>query len=105
MASNERSIPNSASVMKSRIPVAVLKTADKRRTFSEIANAYPHNVKLKKGRIADGYRSNLRTWFKDNNIRIYSVSGDTADVVWDKTWTTFYFKQPGHATLFSLNWL
>jgi hypothetical protein len=77
----------------------------KLRTVEETIRLFPHHVRIKPAKIALGGRTRMREWLSEQQIRVYHLYGDAADVYWDTSWTNFYFKHDKHAVLFKLKWL
>ena len=90
--------------MPERQDPAFLTAQEHRRSFEETAKRFPHSVKIKAVKIAGGGRLKMRRWFHDHNLRVYQLSGDSADVLWNTKWNQFYFKSNEHALQFALTW-
>ena len=75
-----------------------------RRSFEETVKRFPHQVRVKSVKIAGGGRLRVREWFHTHNLRVYQITGDSADVIWNNKWNQFYFKHKEHALQFALTW-
>jgi hypothetical protein len=65
--------------------------------------SFEHSVDLmKKTGVKQGKREEIRTWFHESNILTYMHWGENAQVMWDKNWRKFYFKDIEIAIQFKL---
>lgn len=74
--------------------------------FIQMVKDFPMCVDLgAKTQTTEGKREEIRSWFKDNFIRVHRVMGEDSDVIWDKNWRRFYFKKDEYSVMFKLRFL
>ena len=74
---------------------------------------YPHEYTIKRRLRTDmastaAYgeitRTTLTVWFKNNGITTHKTFGTAGDVLIDRNWRVFSFRNGEHAALFRLTW-
>lgn len=91
---------------KEKLDPTALRKLYRKEGFIEMVNDFPICVDIgSRTPTTDGKREEIRTWFKDNFIRIHRVMGEDSDVIWDKNWRKFYFKKEEYSVLFKLRFL
>lgn len=92
--------------MKEKLDPAVIKKSLRRQGFSDMIKDFDHRVDLgARTATKEGRREEIRSWFKESFIRVHAECGEIADVIWDKDWRKFYFKNDEHSVMFKLRFL
>ena len=92
--------------MKEKLDPKLIRNSLRRQGFSDMVKGFDHRVDLSiRTATKEGRREEIRSWFKECFIRVHAESGETSDVIWDKDWRKFYFKNEEQSVMFKMRFL
>jgi hypothetical protein len=92
--------------MKSKLDPASIRKSLRKEGFSGAVVEFPYIVDLgTRTSVSSGLREEIREWLKKSAIRAHAETGEISDVIWDKNWRKFYFKNQEHTVQFKLRFL